>query len=192
MDLVLLKPGDQDVFTDDLRGSLVDGALELDEEDDLAGSIELVSCNWGMAQQMTTDVSNSARTSGRPNLNDINVVKYVDRASPMFYRFCLSARPLDNQSSGDEPTKIFLCRNSNEDDSGNVIASIMTISLYNCMVASVQAQSHPNDMATEQLMLNFTDVSWSATHQDSAATSIGSTVAEWSITRNRSELKTDY
>ena len=88
MDLVLLKPGDQDVFTDDLRGSLVDGALELDEEDDLAGSIELVSCNWGMAQQMTTDVSNSARTSGRPNLNDINIVKYVDRASPMFYRFC--------------------------------------------------------------------------------------------------------
>ena len=59
MDLVLLKPGNQDVFAE-LSGSLIDNELFGDDGEELTGCIELVSCNFGMQQQMTTDVSNSA------------------------------------------------------------------------------------------------------------------------------------
>ena len=184
MDLVLLKPGNTEAFVDQ-TGSLIDEELMGGEApEELEGCIELVSCNFGMQQQMTTDVSNAARTSGRPNLHDITVVKYLDKASPRLYRACLAAEPID-LGEEDEPTKIFLCRNSNMDGDDNVIASIMTISLWNCMVSSVQAQSHPNDMATEQLTLNLTDISWSAAHQDSQANTIGHSVAQWSVRRNR-------
>ena len=155
MDLVLLKPGNQDVFAE-LSGSLIDNELFGDDGEELTGCIELVSCNFGMQQQMTTDVSNSARTSGRPNLHDVTIVKYLDKASPRLYQVCLGAQPIDEGE--DEPTKIFLCRNSNYDGDDNIIAPIMTISLWNCMVSSLQAQSHPNDMATEQLTLSTSPI----------------------------------
>ena len=181
MDLVLLKPGSVEVEADYL--SLIDGE-EMESGEDLSGCIELVSCNYGMAQAMTTDVSNQARTSGRPNLNDITIVKYLDVASPVLYRHCLSATPIDD-GTDDNPTKIFLCRNANQNGDENVIGSIMTITLWNCMISSVQAQSHPNDMATEQFTLNYTDIEWSATHQGVDAMVKGHLAYRWSVARNR-------
>jgi|TARA_B110000967_G_C18641247_1_gene438613 type VI secretion system secreted protein Hcp len=179
MDLVLLKPG-----LDELEGaSLIDGVV-MESGEDLTGCIELVSMNFGMQQQMTTDVSNAARTSGRPSMNDITAVKYLDKTSPLLYKHCLSAAPIDD---GSEPTTIFLCRNANL-EGGNIIGSIMTVKLWNCMVASVQAQSHPNDMATEQITLNFTDIEWSTTHQDSQARVAGNFVYSWSLARNRGPM----
>ena len=50
MDLVLLKPGNVDLETDYL--SLIDGEVQASGED-LSGAVELVSCNYGMAQAMT-------------------------------------------------------------------------------------------------------------------------------------------
>lgn len=181
MDLVLLKPG-----LEDLAGaSLIDGEL-VDAGDDLSGCIELVSMHFGMKQQMTTDVSNAARTSGRPNLNDITAVKYLDKTSPLLYKYCLSATPIDD---GSDPTQIFLCRNANMDGDGNsIIGNIMTVKLYNCMISSVEAQSHPNDMATEQITLNFTDIEWTTSHQDSQAQITGSFVYSWSVARNRGPM----
>jgi type VI secretion system secreted protein Hcp len=180
MDLVLLKPG-----LEDLAGaSLINGDI-VDPGDDLTGCIELVSMHFGMKQQMTTDVSNSARTSGRPNLNDITAVKYLDKTSPLLYKHCLSAAPIDDGTL-DNPTKIFLCRNANMDGDGkSIIGNIMTVKLWNCMISSVEAQSHPNDMATEQITLNFTDIEWTTSHQDLQAKITGKFVYSWSVSRNR-------
>ena len=183
MDLVLLKPG-----LDSLSGaSLIDGDLALPEVGDikLEKCIELVSSHFGMKQQMTTDVSNSARTSGRPALNDITAVKYLDKTSPLLYKHCLSATPIDD---GENPTQIFLCRNSNEKSGASIIANIMTIKLWNCMISSIEAQSHPNDMATEQITLNFTDIEWVTSHQESNAKTTGSFVYSWSVKRNRGPM----
>jgi type VI secretion system secreted protein Hcp len=179
MDLVLLKPGIEALSGASLiSGTLVDGG------DELAGCIELVSSHFGMKQQMTTDVSNAARTSGRPVLNDITAVKYLDKVSPLLYKHCLSAVPIDD---GATPTQIFLCRNvSNEGDGGSSsIGNIMTIKLWNCMISSVEAQSHPNDMATEQITLNFTDIEWVTSNQNSQASITGSVVYNWSVAQNR-------
>jgi type VI secretion system secreted protein Hcp len=180
MDLVLLKPGNVDIAEEFLS------LIEYDFEDGttLSGCIELVSCNFGMSQQMTTDVSNQARTSGRPNLNDITVVKYLDFSSPVMYRHCLSATPIDTGEE-DEPTRIYLCRNANQAGEENVIAPIVQISLWNCMISSVQAQSHPNDMATEQFTLNYTDIEWTSVHQGVDANAGGNVSYKWSVARNR-------
>ena len=53
------------------------------------------------------------------------------------------------------------------------------------MISSVEAQSHPNDMATEQITLNFTDIEWTTSHQDLQAKITGSFVYSWSVSRNR-------
>ena len=181
MDLVLMKPGN--VVVPEGQGSLVEGTV-IGVADDLKDCIELVSCNYGFSQQMTTDVSNQARTSGRPNVHDMTIVKYLDVVSPVLYRYALSATPLDD--GGDSPTEVYLCRNPNQDGDDNIIATIMTISLSNCMISSVQAQSHPNDIATEQFTLNFTDIKWAANFQGVDATSqAGALVYQWSVAKNR-------
>lgn len=191
MDLVLLKPGLPELAGASLiDGELVDTGYEISAEgDETTRCIELVSMHFGMKQQMTTDVSNSARTSGRPVLNDITAVKYLDKTSPMLYKHCLSAAPIDD---GDNPTQIFMCRNANMEDPNSIIGNIMTVTLWNCMIASVEAQSHPNDMATEQITLNFTDVEWTTSHQDLDARIKGKFVYSWSVARNRGLGRTNY
>lgn len=175
MDLVLFKPG-----LEELAGaSMIDGEL-VESSEDLSGCIELISLGYGFSQQMTTDVSNSARTSGRPDMRDITAVKYIDKASPLLYKHMLSATPIDN---GAEPTQLFLCRNANSDGDGNaIIGNIVTIKLYNCMISSIETQSHPNDMATEQFTLNFTDIEWITSEQDSQARTVGNFAFFWSET----------
>lgn len=175
MDLVLLKPGREELA----GASMIDGELT-ESGEDLSGCIELVSMGYGFKQQMTTDVSNSARTSGRPDFQDLTAVKYLDKSSPLLYKYMLSATPIDD---GNEPTQMFVCRNANMDGDGNaIIGNIVTVKLWNCMITSIEAQSHPNDMATEQLTFNFTDIEWITSEQDSQARTVGNFAFFWSET----------
>lgn len=175
MDLLLLKPG-----LEELGGAtMIEGEL-VESGDAISGCIELISMGYGFKQQMTTDVSNSARTSGRPDMEDLTAVKYVDKASPLLYKHMLSATPIDD---GSDPTQLFLCRNANIDGDGqSIIGNIVTVKLFNCMISSIEAQSHPNEMATEQLTLNFTDIEWTTSEQDSQARTVGNFVFFWSET----------
>ncbi len=179
MDLVLLKPGDTNIA----GSSLIDGKMEGGNKDELTGCIELVSMHFGMKQQITTDVSNTARTSGRPNLNDITLVKYFDKTSPLLYKACLTAKPI---GAGESISKIFILRNSNDSEGKSIIGNILTIELSNAIVSAIETQSHPNDMTTEQFTLNFTDIKWTYSLQGSDAVTGGNVEYAWSVIKNRS------
>lgn len=174
MDLILLKPGINIQGENSGNNSLV-------EEGDLtANCIELLSLHFGMKQQITTDVSHSARTSGRPTLSDFTAVKYLDNTSTLLYKHCLSAEPIDD---GVTPTPILMCRNAEMDgQANNVLANFMTIKLWDCLISSIEAQSHPDDMATEQMTLNFTKIEWVT----SEPVALGSNSYQWSVAKNRS------
>lgn len=198
MDLILMQPGDPAAVglgdNDwDKGGSLIDGAAGTSEltwnkfAEDYPGEplpfdgkncIELVSVNQGMKQQVTTDVSNSARTSGRPIITDFTCVKYVDKSSVKFNELCLRAKPLG--IGKDQPTKIFILRNS-----GDRISNIMTISLRDAIISENQFQSHPDDMPTEQFKLNFTEILWTYNVQKASTGNGGQFHAGWSVARNR-------
>ncbi len=181
MDLVLLEPGDQDIVKDDC---LIDNKWKIPFVASMKKCIELLSINYNMKQQMTTNVSNSARTSGRPNLSDITCIKYVDSSSPFFYKYCLSASPIDklkhDEDDGGDPSKIYILRNS-----GDLTSNIITLELRNAMISAIEFQSHPNDMPTEQFQLNFTDIQWTYHNQYSNATHPGMVAYGWSVRRNR-------
>ena len=181
MDLILLEPGDQDMFGGengwDEGGSLIDAEWR-DENLPFKKCIELVSVHQGLKQQVTTDVSNSARTSGRPVVTEFTCVKYVDKTSVRFYDFCLRAQPLGKKK--DQPTKIYICRNS-----GDKTANIMTFWLRDALISEIQFQSHPDDMPTEQFKLNFTEILWEYTIQLADTGRAGSRMAGWSVSRNR-------
>lgn len=187
MDLILLEPGDKKVFGDNgadngwsTGGSLIDyPTTYADDPGNMGPYIELVSVHQGLKQQVTTDVSNSARTSGRPIVTEFTCVKYVDKTSVRFYDYCLRAQPLGKGAS--EPTKIHILRNS-----GDKTANIMTFQLRDALISEIQFQSHPDDMPTEQFKINFTEILWGFTVQNTDATQVnGMRTAGWSLARNR-------
>lgn len=90
MDLILLQPGDQSIFSGSDKAETVNSRF--DRGTGPTGfCIELVSLHQGMKQQVTTDVSNQARTSGRPVITEFTLVKYVDKTSVKLYDYCLRA-----------------------------------------------------------------------------------------------------
>jgi type VI secretion system secreted protein Hcp len=183
MDLILLQPGDQSLFGGDntwkTGGSLIDKEWrDSVTMSDLKNCIELVSIHQGIKQQMTTDVSNSARTSGRPIVTEFTCVKYADKLSVKFFDLCLRAKPMG--SGSDQPTKIYVCRNSGEQTS-----VILTMALRDAMISEIQFQSHPDDMPTEQFKLNFTEILWQHTVQLADASIAGQLSSGWSLARNR-------
>lgn len=197
MDLILLQPGNPklvfgegDTNSWTTGGSLIDagpGGAEYGLEDGIVNPkippgfgqcFELVSIHQGMKQQTTTDVSNSARTSGRPIITEFTCVKYVDKASTKLYDCCLRAQPLGVGTA--EPTRIYLLRNS-----GDKTANIMTFHLRDAIITEIQFQSHPDDMPTEQFKLNFTEILWEYTVQNADTSRAGIKPAGWSLARNR-------
>ncbi|CAB3773951.1 Hcp family type VI secretion system effector [Paraburkholderia humisilvae] len=185
MDLILLQPGNDDIFGKSDNdwvggGSLIDNEWR-DEVLKLGQCIELVSVHHGMKQQVTTDVSNSARTSGRPIVTEFTCVKYVDKTSVKLYDYCLRAQTLDNLlKATDKPTKLYIARNSGEKTS-----NIITMQLRDTLITEIQFQSHPDDMPTEQFKLSFTEILWTYTVQQTNMHPAGNFHAGWSIARNR-------
>lgn len=188
MDLILLQPGDDTIFGGDNSwangGSLIDkdgeDVYKMDDEiaKNFGKCIELVSVHQGMKQQVTTDVSNSARTSGRPIITEFTCVKYVDKTSVKFYEYCLRAQPLGKGDA--QPTRLYILRNS-----GDRTANIITFQLRDALISEIQFQSHPDDMPTEQFKLNFTEILWSYTVQRADTGRAGVMSSGWSLARNR-------
>lgn len=176
MDLILLQPGDQSIFSGSYSSEIDNSRF-----DDGAGPtgfcIELVSLHQGMKQQVTTDVSNQARTSGRPVITEFTLVKYVDKTSVKLYDYCLRAAVIGAGAA--QPTKIFIARNS-----GDKTANIITITLKDALVSEIQLQTHPDDMPTEQFKLNFTEILWTYTVQQNDMKRQGSLSSGWSLAKN--------
>ena len=182
MDVILLEPGNGEcVFGKgaDSGGSLIDsawrdgGALP-----DMGRCIELVSLHQGMKQQVTTDVGNAARTSGRPVITEFTCVKYVDATSVKLYELCLLAKPLG--SGADQPTRLHIARHAD-----GKTANVITIALRDAMISEIQLQTHPDDMPTEQFKLNFTEILWTHSVQQADGQPGAQQATGWSLARNR-------
>lgn len=186
MDLILLQPGNAESLfgSGDTNGWATGGSLidadGLTEElgQDFGQCIELVSVHQGMKQQITTDVSNSARTSGRPVITEFTCTKYVDKTSVKMYEHCLRAEPIGKGK--DQPTRIYILRNS-----GDKTANILTFELRDALISEIQFQSHPDDMPTEQFKLSFTEILWTYTVQNADTSLAGNKMSGWSVSRNR-------
>jgi type VI secretion system secreted protein Hcp len=174
MDLILFQPGDQSIMNSD--GSQIDNSSWV--SDGPSGlCIEIVSLHQGMKQQVTTDVSNNARTSGRPIITEFTLVKYVDQTSVKLYEYCLGAKLLGTGAGA--PSTIYIAR-----ESGGKTQNIIKVEMKDALISEIQLQTHPNDMPTEQFKLNFTEVIWTYTQQINDMATKGVKTAGWSLAKN--------
>jgi type VI secretion system secreted protein Hcp len=184
MDLILLEPGDPELVFGKKKGDCTTADSQIDEQwrdntlfKEVGPCLRLVSMHQGMKQQITTDVSNSARTAGRPIITEFTCVKHTDRTSVKLYDLCLRAKPLGRGDK--QPTKLHFARRASDQT-----VNLMTIWLRDAIVSEIQLQAEADDAPTERFKLNFTEILWFYDTQLVGTDPTGKSSAGWSLARN--------
>src|SRR5215471_12736416 len=114
--------------------------------DQFAQKIELLSFSHGVAMQITGDVSNTERTSGKPNHQDFTVTKYLDKSSPVLNQNCCEGKCF-------ALVKIIVGRN----DSGNIV-KLIEYQLKNCVISSISIGGGSGDKPVETVTFNYNHI----------------------------------
>ena len=137
-----------------------------------ADKIECLSYSHAVAMQMTSDVSNKERTSGKPNVQDFTISKYMDKASPVLNQACCEGRKIGDAT-------ITVGRNE-----AGAVMPLMVYTLKDAMVSSVSAASSGGDKPSETLTLNFTAIQWDYTTQKPDSSKEGNAAGKWDMKTN--------
>jgi type VI secretion system secreted protein Hcp len=139
---------------------------------DYAGKMELLSFSHGVAMQITGDLSNTERTSGKPNHQDMTVTKYLDAASPVLNQNCC-------QGTGFAQVDVIIGRN----DSGKVI-ELMRYTMKSVLISSISIGGGGGDKPVETLTLNYNDIAWKFTSQKAEVGTKGVVNGTWNLAKN--------
>jgi type VI secretion system secreted protein Hcp len=112
------------------------------------GKTELLSFSHGVAMQINGDISNSERTSGKPNHQDMTVTKYLDAASPVLNQACCEGRLFPQ-------VDIIIGRND-----GGKILELMRYTMSNVLISSISIGGGGGDKPVETMTLNYNQITW--------------------------------
>ena len=157
---------------------ILDLGAEPKGESQLTGftdKIELLSFSHGVAMQITGDISNSERTSGKPNHQDLTVTKYLDAASPVLNQNCCEGKAFPK-------VDIIIGRN----DSGAII-ELMRYTMKNALISSISVGGGGGDKPVETLTLNYNHITWKYTSQKPEVGTEGAVPGMWNLSTNKAE-----
>jgi len=112
------------------------------------GKMELLSFSHGVAMQITGDISNSERTSGKPNHQDMTVTKYLDAASPVLNQACCEGKVFPQAD-------IVIGRS----DRGGPV-ELMRYTLSGVLISSISVGGGGGDKPVETVALNYSRITW--------------------------------
>ena len=139
---------------------------------DAEQQIELLSFSHGVAMQITGDVSNTERTSGKPNHQDFTITKYLDQASPKLNEACCKG---DNFTS----VEVVVARN----DKGAVLP-LIKYTLKNVVLSSVSIGGGGGDKPVETVTLNYNHITWDFHTQKAEGAEQGHVDTKWDLAKN--------
>ena len=134
--------------------------------------IELLSFSHGVAMQITGDVSNTERTSGKPNHQDFTVTKYLDQSSPKLNEACCKG---DNFKS----VEVVVGRN----DKGAVIP-LIKYTLKNVVLSSISIGGGGGDKPVETVTMNYNHITWDFHTQKAEGAEQGHVDTKWDLAKN--------
>ena len=148
----------------------VEGTSTLDK---YAKQIELLSFSHGVAMQITGDISNTERTSGKPNHQDFTITKYLDQASPKLNEACCK---------GDifKEAKVVVARN----DKGAVLP-LIEYTLKNVVLSSISVGGGGGDKPVETVTMNYNHITWDFHHQKAEGSESGHIATLWDLAKNK-------
>ena len=136
------------------------------------GKMEILSYSHGVAMQVTSDVSNTERTSGRPIHQDFHLTKYIDKTTPLLNQGCCEGKHYATAT-------LTIGRN----DAGTLIPLIV-YTLTNVVVSSVSVGGGGGDKPVESFSLNYATITWDFSAQKEEGGAEGSVQGKWDLTAN--------
>lgn len=134
--------------------------------------IEILGWSWG-AHQSGTMHRGTGGGAGKVSVNDLSITKYVDRATPNFWKLCCNGKHEKEavltirKAGGDEPVKY------------------LTITLEEVLVTDMQTGgSQGEELITETVTLNFGKFKLEYTPQEGTGAGGASIDAGWDIRKN--------
>lgn len=137
-----------------------------------ADQIILHSFNHSVSMSMQMDASNTERTVGRPMFSEMSFSKMTDLSTPLLYAACAKGQKL-----GD--AKIHIGRNQE-----GKFMSLMEYVLTNAMVSNISTGGG-GGTPSDSFSLNFTQIKFNFTQQDSDSVKKGFTDFGWDMKTNK-------
>ena len=149
------------------------GDIKGESPDDVhKDEIEVISWNWGLSQSGSTH-HGSGGGSGKVNVQDLSLTKYVDKASPVLMKMCCSGKHY--------PEALLTVRKA-----GETPLEYLLIKMEDVIVSSLQSGgSDGGDRLTENLTLNFAKVSVDYTPQKPDGSGDAPIKMGWDIAGNK-------
>jgi type VI secretion system secreted protein Hcp len=139
---------------------------------------ELMSYSHGVANFIQATTSNTGRTTGRPNVQEISVTKNLDAASPNLNFFCCNATNLGK-------TQLYLVRqDATADGKASDAIAYMVYELEDTMISSVSVGGGGGSIPMESVSLNFSKVTWTYGIQKKETGEGGVKPTSWNLTTN--------
>lgn len=138
--------------------------------------IEVMSYSHNVAMQVTNDVSNTERTSGKPSIGELTITKFVDQATPSLNQLCCTGKSIDTAT-------LVIGRNAGGTD-GKILPFI-TYTLSHAIISNVSVSGGSGGKPVETLSLNFTKIKWELTSQKNDGTKEGTAAATWDMALNK-------
>jgi len=136
-----------------------------------ATDIELLSYSHGISNPVQSGVSNTGRTTGRPNFNEMVISKRLDATSPLLNFYCAQAKDLGKVT-------LMLVRQDPGGATAGQNVIYMTYIMWKTLVSSVSVGGS-GDIPIETVTLNYTRLDWSYITQDKAMAPTGTIAKYW-------------
>jgi len=138
-----------------------------------ADEIDVLAWNWGCTQSGSTHMGKGGG-SGKVNVQDLSLTKYVDKSSPTLLKLCCNGAYIDEA--------VLVVRKAGGDDP----VEYVKLTLKDCIVSSITSGgSGGSDRVTENLSLNFASFNYEYTPQEKDNTAGASIPAGWDIAANK-------
>ena len=140
-------------------------------------AIDVTAFSWGVSQSGTTHMGKGGG-SGKVNVGDIAITKYIDAASPTLLQFCCVGKHIDKGT--------LTVRKAGGDKDADPLTYIV-IEFQELLVSSISTGgSGGEDRFMEQLSLNFREFHYKYELQAATGGSDASKEWKWDVAENAS------
>lgn len=162
MDMIILDLGDT------IKGDcLLEGFKD---------KIEIMSYSHNVAMQVTNDVSNSERTSGKAHIGEFSLTKFIDSSTPILNTYCCAGKPIAS-------VKVSVACNGAE--GSDQLLALITYTLTDVIISNVSVSGGIGGKPVETLSLNFTKIKWELAAQKGHGPQEGVPATNWDLAANR-------
>jgi len=140
---------------------------------ELGGHIDVISWSWGASQSGVGHIGGGSG-SGKVQIQDLHITKYLDKASATLFKMCCGGDHLD--------VAVLTVRKAG----GNKPLTYLKITMNQVIITSMSTGgSGGQDRLTENITLNFAKVKMEYTPQTGKAGGDATVVAGWDIAANK-------